>query len=256
MGSNNALIRVVDAFPELVSDLDPGRAELARRHAVAAVETLAPGIWEPDRAYRSEPGHLGLLVVEGLLTRDVTLGATVATEIVGRGDILRPSDHDGEFAPVPFGVRWTVLEPTRLAVLDRRFTAVVGQWPEAVEALIGSSIRRTRSLALHLAVCHLRRVDTRLHVLLWHLADRWGRVEPGGVRVPMRLTHETLGRLVGAQRPSVTTALRQLADAGRVARTDDGGWLLHGQPPDLLERLREDAQQASDDEPAEAPTRP
>jgi CRP-like cAMP-binding protein len=194
-----------------------------------------------------EPGHLGLLVAEGLLTRDVQLGGTVACEIVGRGDILRPADHDGESAPVPFGVHWTVLEPTRLAVLDRRFALTVGHWPETIEVLMRTAVRRTHSLALHLAVCHLRRVDTRVLVVLWHLADRWGRVEPDGVRVPMRLTHQTLGRLVGAQRPSVTTALRQLTEAGRVARSDDGGWLLRGQPPDTLERLREDP---SADEPA------
>lgn len=240
--ANTSVIRVVDAFPELVRDLDPERAELARRHALATLETLAPGTWQPDVDMQREPGHLGLLVIEGLLTRDVTLGNTVATEIVGRGDILRPADHDGEAAPVPFGVTWTVLEPTRLAVLDRRFTGVIGHWPETIEVLTRSVMRRVHSLALHVAVCHLRRVDARLLVLLWHLADRWGRVEPDGVHVPLRLTHQTLGRLVGAQRPSVTTALRQLADSGRVLRLEDGTWLLKGEPPDTLERLRESAQ--------------
>jgi CRP/FNR family transcriptional regulator, cyclic AMP receptor protein len=239
MGSNDAVIRVVDAFPELVANLDEERATLARKHALATLKGLAPGSWQPDLEVQRAPGHLGLLVVDGLLTRDVMLGSTVATEIVGRGDILRPADHDGESAPVPFGVQWTVLEPTRLAILDRRFSLVVGHWPETIEVLMRTAVRRTHSLALHLAVCHLRRVDIRLLVVLWHLADRWGRVETDGVRVPLRLTHQTLGRVVGAQRPSVTTALRQLMDADRVVRTDDGGWLLRGQPPDTFERLRD-----------------
>jgi CRP/FNR family cyclic AMP-dependent transcriptional regulator len=242
MAVNNAVIRVVDAFPELVRDLDPERAELARRHALATLEVLTPGQWQPE--VQRDPGHLGLLVIDGLLLRDVTLGNTIATEIVGRGDVLRPADHDGEAAPVPFGVRWTVLEPVRLAILDRRFTGVIGHWPETVEVLMRSVMRRVHSLALHVAVCHLRRVDARLLVLLWHLADRWGRVEPDGVHVPLRLTHQSLGRLVGAQRPSVTTALRQLTDSGTVARLEDGTWLLRGDPPDTLERLRETAQDA------------
>jgi CRP/FNR family cyclic AMP-dependent transcriptional regulator len=144
---------------------------------------------------------------------------------------------------VPFAVQWTVLEPTRLAVLDRRFTAVIGHWPEAIEVIMRASMRRVHSLALHLAVSHLRRVDTRLLVLFWHLADRWGKVEREGVHVPMRLTHQTLGRLVGAQRPSVTTALKQLTDSGQVSRLDDGSWRLHGEPPDTLERLRADARE-------------
>jgi CRP/FNR family transcriptional regulator, cyclic AMP receptor protein len=129
MAVNHAVIRVVDAFPELVVDLDPERAELARRHALATLEMLTPGQWQPDFNGERDPGHLGLLVIDGLLMRDVTLGNTVATEIVGRGDVLRPADHAGESAPVPFGVRWTVLEPTRLAILDRRFTSVIGHWP-------------------------------------------------------------------------------------------------------------------------------
>jgi CRP/FNR family cyclic AMP-dependent transcriptional regulator len=238
MGANGSVIRVVDAFPELVAALDEERAQQARRQALATVEALPAGAWLPDAEIQRAPGHLGLLVTEGLLTREVLLGSTVATEIIGSGDILRPADHDGESAPVPFGVRWTALEPTRLAVLDARFASVVGQWPETIEVLIGSAIRRAQSLALHLAVGHLRRVDTRLLVLLWHLADRWGHVQPEGVHVPLRLTHQTLGRLVGAQRPSVTTALRELTDAGRVRRCENGSWLLVGQPPETLERLR------------------
>ena len=110
--------------------------------------------------------------------------------------------------------------------------------------------RRVHSLALHLAVCHMRRVDTRLLVILWHLADRWGRVEPDGVHVPLRLTHQSLGRLVGAQRPSVTTALKQLGETDQVMRREDGTWLLTGEPPDALERLRETAQDAPHNEAA------
>ncbi len=32
--------------------------------------------------------------------------------------------------------------------------------------------------------------------------------------MPLKLTHQTLGSLVGARRPSVTTALNQLIDEG------------------------------------------
>jgi CRP-like cAMP-binding protein len=241
VAAEKPVINVVDAFPELVREVDPARAALARRHALATLEVLSPGTWQPTIDEHREPGHLGLLVIEGMLTREVVLGSSIATEIVGRGDLLRPADHDGENAPVPFGVQWTVLEPTRLAVLDRRFTTVIGHWPEAVEVVMRAAMRRVHSMALHLAVCHLRRVDTRLLVLLWHLADRWGKVAPDGVHVPMRLTHQTLGRLVGAQRPSVSTALKQLADGGRVSRLEDGSWLLHGQPPETLQRLRDEA---------------
>jgi hypothetical protein len=51
-----------------------------------------------------------------------------------------------------------------------------------------------------------------------------------GVVVPVRLTHEMIGRLVGAHRPSVTTALTELGRTNRIRRLPHG-WLLLGDPP-------------------------
>ena len=78
----------------------------------------------------------------------------------------------------------------------------------------------------------------RLLLLLWHLAARWGKVEPGGVRLPLPLTHLLLGRLVGAERPSVSHALKRLAAAGLVSGSDDG-WHLHGSIAEHLNALGE-----------------
>jgi hypothetical protein len=41
--------------------------------------------------------------------------------------------------------------------------------------------------------------------------------------------------MVGARRPSVTTALGQLIARGAIERRPDGGWILHGQPPHALD---------------------
>jgi CRP/FNR family transcriptional regulator, cyclic AMP receptor protein len=232
-------IRVVDAFPEIADMLDPEQERIARQHLVARVYEVGAGVWRPRREIERERGQLGLLVLEGLLMRDVVLGDTLATELVGRGDIVRPTDYDGQDAPVPFDIVWQAVEPTRLALLDRRFTQAAGHWPEVMEVLMRGAVGRAQSLAIALAVSHLRHVDARLLVLMWYLADRWGKVRTDGVHVPLRLTHQALGRLVGAQRPSVTTALKQLSDHGRVTRASDGTWLLHGEPPETLERIRD-----------------
>src|SRR5689334_53783 len=250
-GNREQKVRVVDVFPDLADALDAEEQRVLRQYAVANALELPPGLWQPRRELQPEPGHLGLLVLGGLLTRDVVMGETLATELVGRGDVLRPADHDGQDAPVPFDIVWHVLEPTRIAILDRQFAKVIGHWPPALEVLMRGAVSRAQSLAITLAVSHLRRVDTRLLVIMWYLADRWGKVTPRGVSVPLKLTHQTLGRLVGAQRPSVTTALKQLAEEGRLTRERDQTWMLHGEPPETLERMREERGSgvgASDDE--------
>ena len=126
-----------------------------------------------------------------------------------------------------------VLEKAQIAVLDRHFAAVIGKWPVLVDAVTGRAVKRSRALAFQLAISQVTRVDERLLVLMWHLAERWGRVGPDGVRVPVGLPHRTLATLVGARRPSVTTALTGLAREGLVERIE-GGWLLHGDPEEVL----------------------
>jgi CRP-like cAMP-binding protein len=92
------------------------------------------------------------------------------------------------------------------------------------------AVQRSRHLAVNMAIVHQARVDVRLHMVLWHLASRWGRVRGDGVAVPIRLTHTVLADLVAARRPTVTTALSELARQGVVRAVDDG-WLLAGPPP-------------------------
>jgi hypothetical protein len=83
------------------------------------------------------------------------------------------------------------------------------------------------------------RVDVRLLLLFWYLAERWGRVGPDGVSVPISVTHNMLGRLVRAQRPSVTANLRRLARRGMLTRRENGVWMLHGNPAAQLKLLAE-----------------
>lgn len=231
MSTGNAFVRVLEEDPELAAGLDPTSVALATRHAIAAIEVIAPGTWEPTHPPDGGAGHLGLLVLDGLLMRDVTFARAACTELLGRGDLLRPWDWDREVVTVRPRVAWTALQPVRLAVLDRRITAILGRWPELISAVAARAVRRASELATTQATSHLTRVDARLELLFWGLADRWGRVGPDGVVLELPLTHQVLGRLIGAQRPSVTTALSDLSRRGVIDRRDDGAWLLRGDPP-------------------------
>src|SRR3712207_425709 len=72
----------------------------------------------------------------------------------------------------------------------------------------------------------LRRGESRLLALFGHYADRWGRMTPGGRALDLPVTHDLLGRIVGAKRPTVTLALRALGDEGKLVRDAQRRWIL------------------------------
>src|SRR5215210_5040994 len=216
-------VQLLEADPDLARGLDPRRVrEVSQRLFVRAID--APrGPWTPGRSLSHGSQPIGLLVLDGLLVREATVGDHPCAELLGPGDLLRAWDDRDAEVLLPRSVEWTALTHSRLAVIDQALAA-----------------RRAERLVVMQAIAHLTRVDDRLLALLWCLAERWGRVVPGGVVVSLRLPHRTLAGMVGARRPSVTTALGQLIARGEVERRPDGGWLLLGEPPEPRQRPVED----------------
>jgi hypothetical protein len=235
------IVRVLDVDPDLGEELEPSALAVARPLAVARSVRLEPGPWQPLADEWDHRGHLGLLVVEGFLTRSIQVGATRCAELLGAGDLLRPWVHVDLESSIPIEDSWQVLELTRLAVLDRRFGAAVTRWPEITAAILDRMMARAQWLAFHLAVAHLRRVETRVLVVLWHFADRWGSVRSDGVALRLNVTHAVLGAMVAAERPAVTLALGSLREQGLVERGEDHLWLLRGGPPEELGHVRTQA---------------
>ena len=227
-------ISIVDADPDLADLLSEGELQRARREAVTRVQRLSPGHWDAADAQEPAEHHRGFLVVDGLLSRTVNVLGRHCVELVGHGDVMRPWSWDEVGSHVRAEVGWTVLEPTQLAVLDHTFVLRIVPWPQLGLELFNRGTRRAHHLAVALAIAHHQRVDDRLLLTLWHLAERWGRVAPDGVVVPLPLSHQRLADLVGAQRQSVTTAMGGLTRAGTLSRRDDGAWVLHGEPPEEL----------------------
>jgi CRP/FNR family transcriptional regulator, cyclic AMP receptor protein len=232
-------IAILDWDPDLGEDLPEAQRALAHRHVLAEVIGYPAGPWEVGPDDFDGVGSVGLLVVEGLLARDVTVGDYTCSELLGPGDLVQPWLRIGHEQSVAIEIDWDAVEPLTVAVLDRGFCARAARWPEVQAAISRRLMQRTHWLAFHLAVCGLRRVDDRLLSVLWHFADRWGTVTPEGVRLEARLTHELLARVVGARRPSVTTALKRLIDAGSLRSLSRSRWLLLGSPPAALRAVRE-----------------
>jgi CRP-like cAMP-binding protein len=221
-------VRVPDEDPELLGPLAGDLAASAAQQLVARTQWRDPGPWEPLGVDlpREFDGWFGLLVLDGLVVRQLNVGGLRCCELLGPGDILRPWDEDCEAASVESETVWRVLEPTRLALLDAGFARRASRWPSVNAELMHRSHRRSRSLSVLLALTQARRADVRLRTLFWHLADRWGRVTPDGVVLPLRLTHSLIGQLTGLRRPSVSLSLAELERAGEIVRLSKSSWLL------------------------------
>jgi CRP/FNR family transcriptional regulator, cyclic AMP receptor protein len=228
-------IALLDADPDLADSV--GAADLihARNALVAPVLELEAGPWTP--AHRHDV--LGLLVIEGVLLREVTAGEVVSMELLGPGDLIVPGTDGTSADFVEAAVQWSALAPTQLAVVRPELVQRLSDWPGVLSVIVSRMAERSSRQAVMQAICHNPRVDVRLRGLFWHLANRWGRVSPAGVVLPLRLTHDALARLVGAQRPTVSTALKSLENAGEVSRRRDGAWVLLPESQERLHRVHE-----------------
>jgi CRP-like cAMP-binding protein len=231
--------RVFEELPELLQQV---RTEdiAALTQVTTPILRLPPGEWQPPLAEYELRGHLGFLALDGLMARQVTIGDATCAELLGGGDVLRPwTEGETDIVSIPAESSWQILISTRLAVLDARFSLRIARWPEVMAAIADHMVQRARWLAFHLALCQLVGIEVRLLILFWHLADRWGKVTPEGVKLPLPLSQGLLAAMVGSRRPTVSTALGVLRDKGLVEKAD-GHWTLRGDPPHELHELRED----------------
>lgn len=219
---------ILDEDPDLAEAVPAGERRALRDALRARVISANPPRWEPPEYDRERA--FGLLVLDGLIGRRVRVGGGVATELLSCGDILRPWDEPLLWNLVPPELNWRVFNPARLAVLDERITAIIGTRPQLIVAFSGRLLRRARNVAYLMAVGHSRIVEDRLLATLWHLASSWGRVTPDGISIPYRLTHEVLGEIVGAARPSVTLAMQRLRQRRQVKVNAQGLYLVQGHP--------------------------
>ena len=231
-------VRILDEDRTFGAVLSKEDLSAARRYAIADVHELSRGSYRADDLSDGS-GLLGLLVLDGLLVRQVAMAGRRCGEIIGPGALLRPWDDYGAGAPLPFELDWRVLQPVRFALLDKRFLAAILRWPPLIEAFVERATERAQTLAFNVAIHCVQRVDVKLLLLFWHLADRFGKVTPAGTVVPLSLSHADLAELVGAARPSVSTALKCLAERGFVQRNrTDRSWLLASELPEQLQDIR------------------
>ncbi len=217
-------VALLDLDPDLAAGLP--RADRARAAACvsAALRRLPAGPWIP----RPEDLVGPVLVASGLIVRETLVAGVPASELLGPGDVVavRPAAR----GLLDVSRSWSVMVPTRIVVLDGIYAAGAARWPAIDDAVRDRLEEQLERASVHGAIRQLRRVEDRLVAIFAELAARWGRVGPDGLIVPVPLTHQALGRLIGAERPTVSLALAQLRESGLLLRRDDGAWLLARAP--------------------------
>jgi CRP/FNR family cyclic AMP-dependent transcriptional regulator len=228
-------IRLLEHLPDLAADLESAQAATAYRALKVPAIELGPGrceteIYDVVSAITGRP--FGLLVVEGLLAREVRLAGRTSTSLYGPGDILDlRTDEDSSLAA---GARLVSPGTAVIALLDDRVLVAMREWPRMIARLFAAAMRQLERADINAAIGRLERVEDRLLGFFWLLADRWGRRRPDGIAIEQPLTHEAIGHLIGARRPTVSLGLRALSDQGALHRREDGTWLLS---PDSLGQL-------------------
>ncbi len=219
--SSQPRVRLLDLDPEIGSFLDPDE-----RTAASALTLPVGAVVRDDRDFFDHLRAMhafGAILMDGLLVHEVSLAGRVAMRLLGPGDIVimrgGPSPLEAS------GSAWLPADRVRVALLDSHLVSALTRWPGLMVGLTTQLGQQMERLTTQLLISQLPRVEDRLLALMWLMAESWGRVTPAGTRVPLELTHEALGRMIGARRPTVSLALRDLADQGALIRQRDG-WIL------------------------------
>lgn len=224
-GAAEARIRLLDADADLVRYLNADdRAEVAR--ISLPVETVPKGSLALAELLEHRNGFAAM-ILQGIVLHHLAVGSQPGLRVLGSGEVV--GFRDGPGPTLVGSSRYRASSETRLAVLGPDFLAAARRAPLLFVGLQAGMAEQTERLAAQLVICQLPRVADRVLAMLWLLADSFGKVTPAGTTLPMALTHEALGALVGARRPTVTLALGELAERGAVVH-QDRGWLLLERP--------------------------
>jgi CRP/FNR family transcriptional regulator, cyclic AMP receptor protein len=226
-------VPLLDALPDL--------ARAGARPDAAALRIdaawVVAGAFRPERVAGAPTGAV-VLLLSGLVARTMTLEDARAADLLGPGEVLSPpgSGRQDQLGLPGYDVRFEALETSRIGIVGPALLAELAGRPELIAALLTGRGRHDAERGAMHAITQLTGVDRRLLALFRLLAARHGRPTPDGIAVPVAVPHRLLAELVGARRPTVTTALRRLHRSGVLRRLDDGTWLLRESAPDRAGR--------------------
>ena len=196
---------------------------LAERAVLVPCCELGPGTWRPD-SLTAGGDVLCAMLVRGLGTREITIAGRRSAELLGPGDMFHPWSSSDPV--VPTTSRFASGSGAVIALLDGRFVVAARRWPQLYTVIHDRLAEQLERAALRAAIMALPRVEQRILGMFWQLAERWGTVRSDGVVIELAITHELIGQLIGAQRPTVSLALQELGSERLLHRTSHNVWTL------------------------------
>jgi CRP/FNR family cyclic AMP-dependent transcriptional regulator len=176
------------------------------------------------------------IVLDGMVLHRLRVGDQPGLRLLGPGDIVARSGAQRTLLIAESTFR--VAAPTEIAMIGDEWLVATRRWPLLIPGLQTLLAAQSERLSAQFVICQLPRVDQRLLSILWLLAESWGHVTSVGTTLPLSLTHDVLGEMIGARRSTVTLALGELGERGAIVR-QDAGWLLLEPPAAVAAKLPE-----------------
>jgi CRP-like cAMP-binding protein len=212
-----ARVLLLDVEPDLAPGLGGAELESLRKSLVVPGFAVGEGM-TPPRAL--SPDAIAAVVVSGLLVCERDVFARPAAQVFGPGDMIDPSMLRDRHAT------WRALTNAHLVVLDEHFVLAARRFPQLLRGLTARMLQSCDELQLRASIVGMPRVEDRLLAMLASFAIRWGHVTPQGLTLELPVTHQLLGRLVGARRPTISLAVGTLREQGLLHRDGHGPWIL------------------------------
>jgi len=180
---------------------------------------------------RGDEGSYMIVVLRGR----VRIGSISAEGKEVTLNVINPGEITGELALLdgkPRSADATAIEDTLLLVVERRqFLPFLAQNRDLTLRLMAVLCDRVRRTSLALEEIALFDLPGRLARVLLKLAEDYGRPNPVGTRIDLKLSQRDISNLVASSRESVNKLLRTWRESGTVDLAD--GFIVLRRPAEL-----------------------
>jgi len=139
---------------------------------------------------------------------EITLDIRKAGDFLGENMLSEEIDY-----PV---TAWCMEKTLRCGFSKAAFEKIVLDFPNIGLQVIRNLSSRIASLTDRVGSMSLSNLEDRLYMVLANVAREHGSRSPMGFVIQFPLTHEDLSFLVGAHRVSITRAMKNLRDSGKI----------------------------------------